>query len=390
VTFSTAATASSPVGSYLITPGGATDANYAITFVNGTLSLTAAPLTITANNAGKVYGAALPTFTATYSGFVLGQTSANLDTPVTFSTTATASSAVGSYPITPGGATDANYAITYVNGALTIGVASTTGTLASSANPATPGQSVRFSLQVNPVAPGAGSPSGTVQFIVDGSNAGAPATLTAGIASMSLTTLTAGRHTVAAAYAGDGNFVGTTNTLAQAQLINTTPVAVADTILRYPTDATKVLVATLLGNDSDADSHAIQLVSLTATTANGGTISRTGDWIHYTPAVGFTNDDSFTYTIEDSYSAQATATVTVRATIDVVPAPNLVLTDLGNGSFLMEFDGIPGKTYRIQYAETLPDWQTLGSSTADDAGMFDYTDTPPPGTPARFYRSVYP
>ena len=40
--------------------------------------MTAAPLTITANNQSKVYGAALPTLTASYSGFVNGDTSASL------------------------------------------------------------------------------------------------------------------------------------------------------------------------------------------------------------------------------------------------------------------------------------------------------------------------
>jgi len=94
------------------TASGAADANYTITEVNGTLSVTKAPLTITANNASKVYGAALPTFTANYSGFVNGDTAASLTTPVSLTTIATASSAVGSYTITASGAVDANYTIT--------------------------------------------------------------------------------------------------------------------------------------------------------------------------------------------------------------------------------------------------------------------------------------
>ena len=39
------------------------------------------PLTITADNQTKVYGAALPTLTASYSGFVNGDTAASLTTP---------------------------------------------------------------------------------------------------------------------------------------------------------------------------------------------------------------------------------------------------------------------------------------------------------------------
>ena len=51
-----------------------------------------APLTVTALNQTKVYGAALPTFTANYSGFVNGDSPASLTTAPSFSTAATASS----------------------------------------------------------------------------------------------------------------------------------------------------------------------------------------------------------------------------------------------------------------------------------------------------------
>ena len=54
---------------------------------NVTLNVTPAALTITANDTNKVYGAALPTFTASYSGFVNGDTASSLTTPVTLATT---------------------------------------------------------------------------------------------------------------------------------------------------------------------------------------------------------------------------------------------------------------------------------------------------------------
>ena len=349
-------------------------------------------LTITANNSNKVFGAPLPDFSATYTGFVAGDAAASLDTPVTYSTTATASSPVGTYPITPGEASDANYTIAFEPGTLTIAKASTTSRVSSSANPAAPGQSVTFTMEVTAVAPGAGIPTGTVQFMLDGANAGALASLSAGSATLSLTTIGPGIHTISASYAGDDNFTGSTATLASAQLINTPPTAGADTIQRYPTDGTKVLISTLLSNDTDADGDPLELVFVSPTSAHGGSLLLDGDWIHYTPPAGFTNDDSFTYTIQDSYSAQATATVTVRATTDAVPPPNLLLTDLGNGSFLLSLVGIPGKTYRIESTEQLgsPVWTELGSDTADDLGAVQYTDTSTPAGRVRFYRSVYP
>ena len=121
-TLSTTATVSSDVSGnpYTITASGAVDSNYAITYVAGVLTVTPADLTITADNQTSVYGAALPTLTASYSGFVAGDTAANLTTQPTLATTATASSHVGLYSITANGAVDSDYTISYVDGSLTI------------------------------------------------------------------------------------------------------------------------------------------------------------------------------------------------------------------------------------------------------------------------------
>src|SRR5207244_8542991 len=120
VSLSTTATAASLVGKYDILASGAADLNYSITFVKGSLEVTPASLTITADDKTKVYGAALPALTASYSGFVNGDTSASLSTPVSLSTTATANSAVGKYDILASGAADLNYSITFVKGSLEV------------------------------------------------------------------------------------------------------------------------------------------------------------------------------------------------------------------------------------------------------------------------------
>jgi hypothetical protein len=114
LTFNTQATTSSNVGSYPITPTGLTSSNYAITFASGTLTIAPAPLTITADNKAKVYGAAMPVLTASFTGFVNGDTSASLATQPALNTIATASSHVlGSpYSITASGAQASNYTIT--------------------------------------------------------------------------------------------------------------------------------------------------------------------------------------------------------------------------------------------------------------------------------------
>jgi len=123
-TFSTAATPASPVGTYsivpaLIDPDGKLT-NYTVTINNGTLTVSPVPLTITAVSATSFCGAPLPPLTAAYSGFVNGDTASSLTTPPALTTTATAASPVGSYPITASGAASPNYTITYVNGTLSV------------------------------------------------------------------------------------------------------------------------------------------------------------------------------------------------------------------------------------------------------------------------------
>ncbi|MBK9392116.1 MAG: hypothetical protein IPN68_18735 [Bacteroidetes bacterium] len=115
---STTATASSPAGPYPITATGAIDPNYSISYNAGTLTVDKAALTITADNKSKDYGAVLPVLTVTYSGLVNGDVAPS--TPPSISTTATAASPAGTYPVTASGSSDPNYTISYVAGTLTV------------------------------------------------------------------------------------------------------------------------------------------------------------------------------------------------------------------------------------------------------------------------------
>jgi len=204
--------------------------------------------------------------------------------------------------------------------------------------------------------------------------------------------MSAGTHSIVAEYAGDINFDGTTNSLIPVQVVNAPPLAGTDTIERGLTNGTKVLIATLLGNDIDPDGDAISFMSVAALSTNGAAITRTADWIDYTPAARLTIEDTFEYTIVDSRGATSRGTVRVMVRNDELPSLNLVITDRGDGSYLIRFDGIPGKTYRVQYNENLeiPSWQELSSGTANEFGVFQIIDVPPGGSPQRYYRSVFP
>ena len=150
---SAGATASAGVAGspYAITVDDATGSglpNYTITYVNGSLAVVPAPLIITANDLSRAYGAANPTLTATYSGFVNGEPAASLTTPVVLGTTAIADSPAGAYPIVASGAASPNYTITFRPGALTVTAADSTTVLVTSGGTSTFGQSVSFTASV--------------------------------------------------------------------------------------------------------------------------------------------------------------------------------------------------------------------------------------------------
>ncbi len=121
---SAGAAQSAAAGTSSIVPSAAVGSglsNYTITYDDGTLTVTPAPLTITANSQSMTAGQAIPALTVTYSEFKNGDTPASLSTPPILSTPATSASPAGTYPINVSGASSPNYNITFVNGVLTVG-----------------------------------------------------------------------------------------------------------------------------------------------------------------------------------------------------------------------------------------------------------------------------
>jgi trimeric autotransporter adhesin len=107
-------------GTTIITASQASDGVFPAFSKSQPLFINKATLNIIADNKLRFEGLGNPTLTITYNSFVLGETEAILLTPVVISTTATISSAPGTYPITVNGATANNYDITYTSGVLTV------------------------------------------------------------------------------------------------------------------------------------------------------------------------------------------------------------------------------------------------------------------------------
>jgi hypothetical protein len=110
------------VGSYAThgaAAGGALG-NYAVTYVDGLLTITKATLTVTAPTLSLHYGAPVPVLTPSYAGFVAGDTAASLTPQATCSSAYTPTTPVGAIPTTCSGAASPNYSIGYVGGTLTV------------------------------------------------------------------------------------------------------------------------------------------------------------------------------------------------------------------------------------------------------------------------------
>jgi hypothetical protein len=166
-----------------------------------------APLTVAVASASKLYLDPLPAFSVTASGFVNGDTPAVLLGAPVFQTTATSTSAVGTYPVTATGLSSANYVLTYQAGVLTIASRpSSTALGAASPNRAVYGQAVTIAVAVNSAV---GTPTGSVTLFDGGTPIGSAA-LVDGAATFAIA-LNAGTHALSAAFNGGNGFLASSS-----------------------------------------------------------------------------------------------------------------------------------------------------------------------------------
>jgi hypothetical protein len=204
-------------GSHSITAAYGGDLNFAAStspVLTQTVNLAASSTAVASSANPSALGASV-TFTATVTGagatptgtvtFKDGATTLGSGTlSGGQATLSTSSLAVGSHSITAVYGGDSNYSgSTSSVLTQTVTANSSTTAVASSLNPSTFGQSVTFTATVSGSG---GTPTGSVTF-KDGAATLGTATLSgSGQAAFSTTMLTAGSHSITAAYSGDGNF----------------------------------------------------------------------------------------------------------------------------------------------------------------------------------------
>jgi hypothetical protein len=196
----------------------------------GSTSITVNPasLNVSVASVSRAYGVSNPAFSGSVSGGVNGDTFT-----ISGTTSATISSDVGNYPITPValGVDISDYTVNPVNGILTIVQAGSATTLSSSNATANLSSPVTFTAAVASLT--TGTPTGTVNFFDGQALLGSIPLNSQGIASYTSSSLVAGLNGITAVFMGNTDFVGSTSSA-----LNETIIAPDYNVTANPTSLT--------------------------------------------------------------------------------------------------------------------------------------------------------
>jgi mucin-19 len=342
---------------YSITPSAATGGtftpgNYAITYTNGTLTVNRAGLAVTANNAVRIYGAANPGFSASYSGFVNNESVSVVSGLPGFGTPATVTSGVGGYAIIPslGTLSASNYSFgPFNNGTLTVNTAPL-GITASNLSK-TYGQAVTF--------------AGT-EFATSGllnSDTVTHATLTSA-------------GTAATAAVGGSPYSIVPSAATGSGLTN-----YAITYTNGSLTVNKAALTITANNTNKIVGETLTFAG-TAFTASGLQNSETIGSVTLTSAGAPSSAPAGPYSIVPSgpvggtFSQGNYSNLFVNGTLTVLAPPRLTVTASGN-HYVLTFLSVSGQTYQLQMKTNLAvaGWSALGTPINGTGGTVNVTNT---------------
>jgi hypothetical protein len=434
----TTATPGSPIGTYAITLSPGAASNYTIFPTNGTLTITAATLSINASNATRTYGTANPVL----GGYLVGLFGTD-PISASYTTTASNSSPAGTYAIVPAlvdaTGVSSNYTITTNNGTLTVTAALTltaapgfynignefmtyppafvdsNALVADGGSLNFGGASLSVTIVTNAAAQDAlalasqGTNSGQINItgtnvayggITIGSFSGGSGTnalvlalntnATSGALSALLDQVTFATTTTNTAlrdFRVTLSYSNITVTASRAMTLDRPPVAVDDAIQATEGVTITIPFSLLLTNDYDVDGDPLTVIDSSRVSANGGFLTMTATNFIYRPPSQPTNQDAFAYIISDGRGGEDFATVTLLFS----SATNRLQIDASgvkaNGAKLSMM-GTPNQTYQIQVSTNLVQWSLMSTVTATSTGVMEILDADSKNYPQRFYRAV--
>jgi hypothetical protein len=445
----TAAGAGFCLGRYPIVPAGGVASNYLFTYVDGTLTITPAPLAVTAGSYSRSYGLPNPAYTGSVTGLVNGDV-----VPVGYTCAALTNTAPGIYPVVPALSAPAgvatNYSVTLNPGALTI-TADDPPVITLSQEPwlhtvgADPlylefmGLMEGKLMDTNALVSDGGSAhfhGGTLAVtlsehgngadqlrLVPGDSGAGQVDLLDGVVTfggVACGTLAGGTNGAALAFSFNSNATpavvqalvrrlafdttdestdsrtvclvladgsgGVSEPACRVLGLNRPPNAATDPLLVRSGAATAISIPWILGNDTDADSDPVTLATFSSLSANGGRVYQAGTNLVYIPAANFAGADLFAYLVADGRGGEGFGIIGL--TVLRQNTLSLDLNQMQAAGVRVQMGGIPGRTYRIETTTDLGQWTLLTTVVANAQGVIDVVDTAARSSDRRFYRAV--
>jgi len=196
---------------------------------------------------------------------------------------------------------DTNFLTSTGTNVIAVVPASTTTSVMSSPNPSALGQPVTFTATITPVAPGAGTPGGTVTFVIGGSGGGTfVRPVVGGVATLSLSSLGSGSHAITAIYGGNTTFLPSTgsgtHTVNPGSAATTTTVVSAPdpTVFGQPVTFTATVTANPPATGTPTGTVTFTVTGPGGTVTGSGTLS--GGVATFTTSALDANDIAYTVT----------------------------------------------------------------------------------------------
>jgi hypothetical protein len=431
----TPADTNSAVGTYPIIPSGLSATNYAISYTNGTLTVSPYALSVTASNASRVYGAANPVLTGSLVGLHDGD-----NISASYTTVAGTNSAVGSYAIVAT-LNDpdhklGNYAVTTNNGTLTVTAASLmvtannasrsygvtnpvcsghlsgvrngdniTATYATTATPASP-------IGAYNIVPSLTDPNGKLaNYSVSSTNG----ILMVTSAALSVTANNASRPYGVANPVFTGVISGIQNSDAISATYSSaaTPTSPVGTYSIVPTlmdpghKLSNYTAATTNGTLTITVSTNLMILSIKALDTNDIVITWTSisnqsyqvqykssigstNWTSLSPIITATNNTTSFTDHPGAANERYYRIALVQNVTPVVPAPVIQsIIGAGTPNVVITWSALSNHIYRVQYETTLggSNWTSFSPDVIATGSTASFTDLPGGSSP-RFYRIV--
>jgi hypothetical protein len=373
-------------GAYTLTPSAATGGtfspnNYTITYNTGTL--TVVPLAVELTGSRGYDGTTNADSTILAVNNIVGSDTVSVASGVG----GLADAAVGTQAITSfgnltlGNNAAGNYTLAGASGSVTITQANTPVAVASSQNPSLYGSNVTFTATLPAYA------TGEVIFETNGTALSTNIISDGMAASDATALLPLGTNTVTVKYLGDANDLGSTNSLADGQVVIGAPVIANSVTNAVPYGATWQIAITNLAAQagwSDPNGFPLILTNVDALSVSGTNVTTDGTNIYYGGPV--VSPDSFSYVISDGFLTATGEVYLVSATAQI---SNPTLN--GNGNPAFSGVGAANNVYGVENATSLlGPWLEVTNLTVGPDGTWNFTDYSQTNPPIIFYRIYYP